>query len=169
MWLCQSYSAIAVQLNSTWLVWHAALSWVIETLYITAVYGRRGGERGVQPILKHENVHHMSFLNPTAPLISMHCTYCHCLIYQLQWAHGDGLSLPIIGSHYPLATCWHALFQMLEIASCADTLGIRLPIDFAIFYQIAQSTSGTESYSEGFTLIASIIHKIVSSTVSERT
>ncbi len=29
-----------------------------------------------------------------------------------------------------------------------DTLGIRLPIDFAIFYQIAQSTSGTESYSE---------------------
>ncbi len=51
----------------------------------------------------------------------------------------------------------------------ADTLGIRLPIDFAIFYQIAQSTSGTESYSEGFTLIASILHKIVSSAVSERT
>ncbi len=50
-----------------------------------------------------------------------------------------------------------------------DTLGIRLPIDFAIFYQIAQSTSGTESYSEGFTLIASILHKIVSSTVSEQT
>ncbi len=50
-----------------------------------------------------------------------------------------------------------------------DMLGIRLPVDFAIFYQIAQSTSGTESYSEGFTLIASILHKIVSSTVSERT
>ncbi len=48
-------------------------------------------------------------------------------------------------------------------------LGIRLPIDFAIFYQIAQSTSSTESYSEGFTLIASILHKIVSSTVSEQT
>ncbi len=51
----------------------------------------------------------------------------------------------------------------------ADMLGIRLPIDFVNFYQIAQSTSGTESYSEGFTLIASILHKIVSSTVSERT
>ncbi len=50
-----------------------------------------------------------------------------------------------------------------------DTLGIRLPVDFANFYQIAQSTSGTESYSEGFTLIASILYKIVSSTVSERT
>ncbi len=50
-----------------------------------------------------------------------------------------------------------------------DTLGIRLPIDFVIFYQVAQSTSGTESYSEGFTLIASILHKIVSSTVSEWT
>ncbi len=50
-----------------------------------------------------------------------------------------------------------------------DTLGITLPVDFAIFYQIAQSTSSTESYSEGFTLIASILHKIVSSTVSERT
>ncbi len=50
-----------------------------------------------------------------------------------------------------------------------DTHGIRLPIDFAIFYQIAQSTSGTESYSEGFRLIASILHKIVSSAVSERT
>ncbi len=50
-----------------------------------------------------------------------------------------------------------------------DTLGIRLSIDFANFYQIAQSTSGTESYSEGFTLIASILHKIVSSTVSEQT
>ncbi len=50
-----------------------------------------------------------------------------------------------------------------------DTLGIRLPVDFAIFYQVAQSTSGTESYSEGFTLIASILHKIVSSTVSEWT
>ncbi len=50
-----------------------------------------------------------------------------------------------------------------------DTLGIRLPVDFAIFYQIAQSTSGTESYSEGFTLIASILHKIVSRAVSERT
>ncbi len=32
-----------------------------------------------------------------------------------------------------------------------DTLGIRLPIDFVNFYQIAQSTSSTESYSEGFT------------------
>ncbi len=33
----------------------------------------------------------------------------------------------------------------------AYTLGIRLPVDFANFYQIAQSTtSGTESYSEGF-------------------
>ncbi len=51
----------------------------------------------------------------------------------------------------------------------ADSLGIRLPIDFAIFYQIAQSTSGTESYSECFTLIASILHKIVSSKVSEQT
>ena len=50
-----------------------------------------------------------------------------------------------------------------------DTLGIRLPVDFAIFYQIVQSTSGTESYSEGFTLIASILHKIVSNTVSEWT
>ncbi len=50
-----------------------------------------------------------------------------------------------------------------------DMLGIRLPIDFANFYQIAQSTSSTESYSEGFTLIASILHKIVSNTVSERT
>ncbi len=50
-----------------------------------------------------------------------------------------------------------------------DTLGIRLPVDFANFYQIAQSTSGTESYSEGFTLIASILHEIVSNTVSERT
>ena len=48
-------------------------------------------------------------------------------------------------------------------------LGIRLPVDFAIFNQIAQSTSGTESYSEGFTLIASILHKIVSNTVSEWT
>ncbi len=48
-------------------------------------------------------------------------------------------------------------------------LGIRLPIDFANFYQIAQSTSGTESYSEGFTLIASILPKIVSNTVSEWT
>ncbi len=53
--------------------------------------------------------------------------------------------------------------------SYIDTLGIRLPVDFAIFYQVAQSTSGTESYSEGFTLIASILHKIVSSTVSEQT
>ncbi len=50
-----------------------------------------------------------------------------------------------------------------------DMLGIRLPVDFAILYQIAQSTSSTESYSEGFTLIASILHKIVSSTVSEQT
>ncbi len=50
-----------------------------------------------------------------------------------------------------------------------DTLGIRLPVDFANFYQIVQSTSSTESYSEGFTLIASILHKIVSSTVSEQT
>ncbi len=50
-----------------------------------------------------------------------------------------------------------------------DMLGIRLPIDFTNFYQIAQSTSGTESYSEGFTLIASILHKIVSNTVSEQT
>ncbi len=50
-----------------------------------------------------------------------------------------------------------------------DMLGIRLPIYFANFYQIVQSTSGTESYSEGFTLIASILHKIVSSTVSEQT
>ncbi len=57
-----------------------------------------------------------------------------------------------------------------ELFRChVDMLGIRLPVDFAIFYQIAQSTSGTESYSEGFTLIASILHKIVSSAVSERT
>ncbi len=55
------------------------------------------------------------------------------------------------------------------LLGCVDTLGIRLPIDFAIFYQIAQSTSGTESYREGFTLIASILHKILSSTVSEWT
>ncbi len=46
-----------------------------------------------------------------------------------------------------------------------DMLGIRLPVDFAIFYQITQSTSSTESYSEGFTLIARILHKIVSNTV----
>ncbi len=51
------------------------------------------------------------------------------------------------------------------IQSNIDTLGIRLPIDFVIFYQIMQSTSGTESYSEGFTLIASILHKIVSNAV----
>ncbi len=51
----------------------------------------------------------------------------------------------------------------------SDTLGIRLPIDFANFYPIVQSTSSTESYSEGFTLIASILHKIVSITVSEQT
>ncbi len=50
-----------------------------------------------------------------------------------------------------------------------DMLGISLPVDFVNFYQIAQSTSGTESYSEGFTLIASILHKIVSSTMSEQT
>ncbi len=50
-----------------------------------------------------------------------------------------------------------------------DTLGIRLPVDFVNFYQIVQSTSGTERYSEGFTLIASILHKIVSSAVSEQT
>ncbi len=48
------------------------------------------------------------------------------------------------------------------------TLGIRVPVDFVNFYQIAQSTSSTESYSEGFTLIASILHKIVSNTVSEQ-
>ena len=30
---------------------------------------------------------------------------------------------------------------------CADTPGIRLPIDFAIFYQISHSTSSTEGYS----------------------
>ncbi len=46
-----------------------------------------------------------------------------------------------------------------------DTLGIRLPIDFVILYQIKQSTSSTESYSEGFTLIARILHKIVSNAV----
>ncbi len=50
-----------------------------------------------------------------------------------------------------------------------DTLGIRIPIDFAILYQITQSTSGTESYSEGLTLIDSILHEIVSNAVSERT
>ncbi len=61
-----------------------------------------------------------------------------------------------------------ACFPIVSVG-CGDTLGIRLPVDFAIFYQLAQSTSGTESYSEGFTLIASILHKIVSSTVSERT
>ncbi len=55
------------------------------------------------------------------------------------------------------------------IAGNNDTLGIRLLINFANFYQIAQSTSSTESYSEGFTLIASIRHKIVSNTVSEWT
>ncbi len=46
-----------------------------------------------------------------------------------------------------------------------DTLGIRLPVDFVILYQIMQSTSSTKSYSEGFTLIARILHKIVSNTV----
>ncbi len=61
------------------------------------------------------------------------------------------------------------LIPFYRISILGDTLGIRLPVDFAIFYQVAQSTSGTESYSEGFTLIASILHKIVSSTVSERT
>ncbi|KAK0449343.1 hypothetical protein EV421DRAFT_1732615 [Armillaria borealis] len=38
--------------------------------------------------------------------------------------------------------------------SSGDTLGIRLPIDFANFNQIAQSTSGTKGYSGGFTLLA---------------
>ena len=38
-----------------------------QYVYITSVYGRRGGGRGVQPILKHENVRHVSFLNPAAP------------------------------------------------------------------------------------------------------
>ncbi len=47
----------------------------------------------------------------------------------------------------------------------SDTLSIRLPIDFAILYQITQSTSSTESYSEGFTLIARILYKIVSNAV----
>ncbi len=55
------------------------------------------------------------------------------------------------------------------VCQYVDTLGIRLPIDFANFYQIAQSTRSTESYSEGFTLIASILHKIVTNTVSEWT
>ncbi len=73
-----------------------------------------------------------------------------------------------------IACCWSVSLAANTRATCptgvdGDTLGIRLPIDFAIFYQIAQSTSGTESYSEGFTLIASILHKIVSSTVSEQT
>ncbi len=57
----------------------------------------------------------------------------------------------------------------LKVNNPNDMLGIRIPIDFANFYQIVQSTSGTESYTEGFTLIASILHKIVSNTVSERT
>ncbi|KAK0445284.1 uncharacterized protein EV420DRAFT_1648423 [Desarmillaria tabescens] len=35
-----------------------------------------------------------------------------------------------------------------------DTPGIRLPIDFAILHQFMQSTSGTESYSGGFVLVA---------------
>ncbi len=47
------------------------------------------------------------------------------------------------------------LASSLSMVVTVDTLGIRLCIDFANFYQIAQSTSGTESYSEGFTLIAS--------------
>ncbi|KAK0452786.1 uncharacterized protein EV420DRAFT_1645636 [Desarmillaria tabescens] len=34
-----------------------------------------------------------------------------------------------------------------------DTPGIRLPVDFAILHQFMQSTSGTEGYSGGFTLI----------------
>ena len=38
--------------------------------------------------------------------------------------------------------------------SPVDMPGIRLPIDFAIFYQISHSTSSTEGYSWGFTLIA---------------
>ncbi len=51
--------------------------------------------------------------------ISMHCTYHHYLIYQLQWARAYSLSLPIIGHCYPLATCRRALLLTLEIASCA--------------------------------------------------
>ncbi len=58
---------------------------------------------------------------------------------------------------------------LVEDLMTDDMLDIRLLVDFVIFYQVAQSTSGTESYSEGFTLIASILHKIVSSTVSEQT
>ncbi len=49
--------------------------------------------------------------------ISMHCTYRHCLIYQLQWAHVYSLSLPIIGPCYRLATCRWALLLKLEMAS----------------------------------------------------
>ncbi len=56
------------------------------------------------------------------------------------------------------------IVELLLLATI-DTLGIRLPIDFAILYQITRSTSGTESYSEGFTLIARILHKIVSNAV----
>ncbi len=39
-------------------------------MYILFPYmAGEGGEGGVQPILKHENVRHVSFLNPAAPLI----------------------------------------------------------------------------------------------------
>ncbi len=68
----------------------------------------------------------------------------------------------------PSGTLPRVLYQFGQ-RIISDTLGIRLPVDFANFYQIAQSTSGTESYSEGLTLIASILHKIVSKTVSEWT
>ncbi len=57
-------------------------------------------------------------------------------------------------------------FSLQSVVSWnVDTLDIKLPIDFAIFYQIMQSTSSTESYNEGFTLIARIIHKIMSNAV----
>ncbi len=54
------------------------------------------------------------------------------------------------------------MFVVGIFGQAIDTLGIRLPVDFVIFYQIAQSTSGTKSYSEDFTLIAKGLHEIVS-------
>ncbi len=82
-------------------------------------------------------------------------------------ASGD-FSVPV--TLEPVSSLKRLTMKALIDSGCTgDMLGIRLPVDFAIFYQLAQSTSGTESYSEGFTLIASIRHKIVSNTVSEQT
>ncbi len=80
--------------------------------------------------------------------------------HRTQTCHVDALALTPLVDH-----C--AMYWLLVMYG--DMLGIRLPVDFMNFYQIVQSTSSTESYSEGFTLIASILHKIVSNAVSEWT